>query len=76
MIQVISATFEDGVLKPNEPLKLPPHTRVRLAVEPLEADEEVARRQRAWETVELLWQRSTIDSQGERLSRAQLHERR
>jgi predicted DNA-binding antitoxin AbrB/MazE fold protein len=24
MIQVITATFEDGVLKPNEPLHLPP----------------------------------------------------
>ena len=70
MIQVITATFEDGVLKPNEPLKLPPHSRVRLAVEPLEEDTEQARQQSAWETVEQLWQRSAIDSQGERLSRA------
>ncbi|HKI36966.1 MAG TPA: antitoxin family protein [Gemmataceae bacterium] len=76
MIQVITATFEDGVLKPNEPLKLPPHSQVRLAVEPLDEDDERVRRQHAWETVELLWRRSTIDSQGERLSRAQLHERR
>src|SRR5437762_996369 len=33
MIQVIDATFEDGVLKPTLPLSLPPHTPVRLTVE-------------------------------------------
>ena len=76
MIQVITATFEDGILKPNEPLALPQHSRVRLAVELLENDGEQAQRQKAWETLEQLWRQSTIDSQGERLSREQLHERR
>jgi predicted DNA-binding antitoxin AbrB/MazE fold protein len=75
MIQVIAATFEDGVFKPDEQLGLPSRTRVRLVVEPLQEDAEVSRRA-AWETLERLWRQSTIDSQGDRLSRAQLHERR
>jgi len=75
MVQVITATFEDGVLKPNEPLHLHPHCQVRVAVELLDADEQL-RRQQAWETVGQLWRQSTINSQGERLTRQQLHERR
>jgi len=74
-MQVISATFEDGVLKPDQQLNLPPHTRVRLVIEPLQED--TARlRQRAWETIEQLWQQSALNSQGERLDREQLQERR
>jgi predicted DNA-binding antitoxin AbrB/MazE fold protein len=76
MTQVITATFEDGVLKPNERLNLQPHSRVRVAVELLEDETEVALRQRAWETIERLWRECAIDSQGERLTREQLHERR
>jgi predicted DNA-binding antitoxin AbrB/MazE fold protein len=76
MIQITAATFEDGVFKPDERLDLLPHTRVRLVVEPLPEDGDTLRRQQAWEAVERLWQQSTIDSHGERLSRAQLHERR
>jgi predicted DNA-binding antitoxin AbrB/MazE fold protein len=75
MIEVVTATFEDGVLKPDSRLQLPPHCRVRLLVQPLEEDTEEARRQ-AWEAVERLWQQSALDSQGARLSRDQLHERR
>ena len=74
MIQVITATFEDGVLKPHGELKLPPHARVRLAVEPLQDD--AGDRRQAWEALERLWQSSAIDSGGDRLSRDQLHERR
>ena len=75
MVQVITATFEDGVLKPSEPLQLPPHSRVRLVVQPMEDGGEEARRQ-AWEALERFWQHSAFDSQGARLSRDQLHERR
>ena len=35
MTQTITATFEDGVLKPAQPLDLPDHTHVRLTIEPL-----------------------------------------
>ncbi len=75
MAQVITATFVDGVLKPDKDLGLPPSTRVRLTVELLQ-DEETVRRQKAWEEVEKIWKTTTINSGGERLTRDQLHERR
>ena len=34
-MHAIVATFEDGVLKPTEPLHLPPHTEFRVTIEPL-----------------------------------------
>ncbi len=37
MTITVEATFEDGVLKPAEPLPLKPHDRVRLTVEALPA---------------------------------------
>ena len=74
MIQVIPATFEDGVFKPDGPLSLSPHTRVRLSVEILEEDAE-KKRQQAWDALEEIWRESGLDSQGDRLSRDQLHER-
>ena len=75
MIEVITATFEDGVLKPDGPLNLPAHSRVRLVVQPLDEGTEERRRQ-AWEALERLWQQSALDSGGARLSRDELHERR
>lgn len=36
-MQTITATFEDGVLKPAQPLDLPAQTRVRLTIEILPA---------------------------------------
>jgi predicted DNA-binding antitoxin AbrB/MazE fold protein len=73
MSQIITATFENGVLKPDQPLSLPPGTRVRVVVESLEAQ---AERQRAWEELERLCEEFPIDTGGERLTRDQLHERR
>ena len=32
-MQTITATFEDGVLKPTQPLNLPPHSSVRVTIE-------------------------------------------
>lgn len=75
MIQIVTATFEDGVLKPHEPLELPPHACVRVSIESLGESEEDLRRS-AWQTVERLWAHSAIDSGGERMTRDQLHERR
>ena len=34
-MRTITATFEDGVLKPSEPLDLPPHAEVRVTIEVL-----------------------------------------
>lgn len=32
-MQTITATFEDGVLKPSQPLDLPPQAQVRITIE-------------------------------------------
>jgi predicted DNA-binding antitoxin AbrB/MazE fold protein len=37
VMQTITATFEDGVLKPKQPLNLPAHSEVRVTVELLPA---------------------------------------
>ncbi len=76
MIQVIPATFEHGVFKPDEQPALSESTRVRLFVETISENKDEPLRQQAWATLEELWQKSTFDSQGDRLSRDQLHERR
>jgi predicted DNA-binding antitoxin AbrB/MazE fold protein len=36
-MQTITATFEDGVLKPTQPLNLPAHAEVRITIELLPA---------------------------------------
>lgn len=36
-MQTITATFEDGVLKPAQPLDLPAHAQVRITIEVLPA---------------------------------------
>lgn len=75
MSQSILATFEDGVLKPHEPLHLLPHAKVRVTVEPLEGAESSSLREQAWESLRTLWRESPLDSGGDRLTRDQLHER-
>jgi len=37
LVKTITATFEDGVLKPTEPLDLPAHAEVRVTIELLPA---------------------------------------
>ena len=75
MIQVIAATYEGGVFKPHQRPDLSENERVRLIVEPTNGDTEESLRQNAWASLEGLWQKSTLDSHGDRLSRDQLHER-
>jgi len=76
MIQVIAATFEHGVFKPDQQPALSESARVRLVVETIGEDTDETRRQQAWANLEKLWQESTFNSQGDRLTRDQLHERR
>lgn len=73
MSQVIAATFEDGVLKPEQILALVPGTRVRLIVESWDA----AKAQSAFAGDELdkLCDEIPIESQEPALTRDQLHER-
>ena len=75
MIQVIAATFEDGVFKPDQQPGLSESTRVRLLVETIAEGTDEPLQRRAWASLEELWQDSTFDSNGDRLSRDQLHER-
>lgn len=73
MSQIIHARFEDGVLKPEDPLDLPPNARVRLVVVPISDPEleSVA----AWREIERLWGDVDIDSGGPPPSRDALHDR-
>ena len=75
MVQVVSATFKDGVFKPDQRPALSDSARVRLVVEPIDANDS-ARRDESWTMLQRLWSTSALDSGGDRLSRQQLHERR
>ncbi len=75
MVKIISATFKDGVFKPDQPPAITDSTRVRLVVEPLDAKQSTQSDQ-SWTMLEQLWGNSTFDSQNDKLNRDQLHERR
>ena len=75
MVQVLAATFKDGVFKPDQQPALSESARVRLVVETIDADES-ARRDESWVALQRLWKSSTFNSNGDRLTREQLHERR
>jgi predicted DNA-binding antitoxin AbrB/MazE fold protein len=74
MNQVITATFEDGYLRPDNPLNLSPHQRVRLIIEPLEDASHAS--DEAWEELDRVCEENSIDSGGAILTRDQRHERR
>ena len=74
MVQVVAATFKDGVFKPDQRPALSESTRVRLVVETINGDES-ARRDESWATLQRLWNTSNFNSGGDRLNREQLHER-
>jgi predicted DNA-binding antitoxin AbrB/MazE fold protein len=75
MIDVIQATYEGGVFKPDRPPALAESSRVRLVVESVGGASETSRRQQAWADLQQLWRTSTFNSQGDRLSRDELHAR-
>jgi predicted DNA-binding antitoxin AbrB/MazE fold protein len=74
MSQVIFATVEDGVLKPDGKIGLSSGTKVRLTVEL--CDEATARVEQAWDEFDRLCDEFPVDSGGTSLTRDQLHERR
>jgi predicted DNA-binding antitoxin AbrB/MazE fold protein len=74
MSLVITATFENGVLKPDGHLDLPESARVRLIIDPMVRAQEDD--QQAWDELERLWEGGGVDSGGVHLTRDQLHERR
>ena len=76
MVQILAATFKDGVFKPDERPALSESARVRLVVETNDGDDERIRRDESWAALQRLWNTSTLNSGGDRLNRDQLHERR
>jgi predicted DNA-binding antitoxin AbrB/MazE fold protein len=74
MSQVILATVENGVLKPDRQLGLSSGTKVRLTLELY--DDALAEAQRACDELDQLCGQFPVDSGGTRLTRDQLHERR
>jgi predicted DNA-binding antitoxin AbrB/MazE fold protein len=75
-MKTITAIFENGVLKPTQPLDLPDHAQVRLTVEQLDLDEQTRRNQETLAALEFLWKNVSICSKEPHLTRDQLHERR
>ena len=78
MVQVLAATFKDGVFKPDQRPALSDSARVRLVVETIDDDDAGVRAERdaAWASLQQLWDTSKFNSNGDRLTREQLHERR
>ena len=75
MSQVITATFVDGVLKPEHELGLTSGTKVRLILD-LWDDDVRTQHQKACAELDRLCDEFPIDSRGRRLTRDELHERR
>lgn len=73
MSRIVTATFENGVLRPHEELGLAPGTTVRLTVDRM--DDVQPRAQRACDELVNLCAELPIQSDGFRLTRDQLHER-
>jgi predicted DNA-binding antitoxin AbrB/MazE fold protein len=74
MVQIVAATFEDGVFKPDQPPALSDSARVRLVVETIDV-QEATQRDESWAILQRLWNSSDFNSGGDRLTRDQLHER-
>ena len=78
MTQTITATFEDGVLKPAQLLNLPEHTQVRVTVELLQSEiqkEWDATKEIRLAAIEELF-RIAKPHPARHLTRDELHERR
>jgi predicted DNA-binding antitoxin AbrB/MazE fold protein len=67
----ITATFENGVLKPMQPLDLPDHAQVRLTIEPLVNGKTVEERLAALDDL----MKIVKPHPGPHLTRDELHER-
>lgn len=71
----ITATFVNGILKPDQELPLADQARVRLTIEPIEewSQEGAAA---AWESLKARLRERPIHGGRKRLTRDELHERR
>jgi predicted DNA-binding antitoxin AbrB/MazE fold protein len=73
MVDSITATFEDGVFKPDTKLDLSEGAKFQLIVTP--STHSIAARRQAFAELERFRAENPIDSAGERLTRDELHER-
>jgi predicted DNA-binding antitoxin AbrB/MazE fold protein len=72
-MQTINATFEDGVLKPAQPLNLPPKSQVRITIELLPVSPLTVEKLNAFlRTLPALGEDAQIFSQDVRAIRAEL----
>ena len=76
MTQTITATFENGVFKPTEPINPPEHTRVRLILDTVDEIEQKKRNQETLAALQEIWQKIRVHSTEPHFTRDQLHERR
>lgn len=74
MTTQVTATFVNGMLKPDQSLPLAEQARVLLTIEPLEAwSEEKA--QAAWEELKRMIKEHPLHLGGEKLTRDELYDR-
>jgi predicted DNA-binding antitoxin AbrB/MazE fold protein len=73
MSQIIFATVENGLLKPDQEIGLSSGTKVRLTLE--QCDDETVPIKGACDDLDDLCDRFPVQSHGTRLTRDQLHER-
>jgi predicted DNA-binding antitoxin AbrB/MazE fold protein len=73
MSQVIFATVENGLLKPDREMGLPPGMKVRVTIEP--CDDFAVQAEAACDALDELCEELPIDSHGDRLTRDRLYGR-
>ncbi|MFL5244181.1 MAG: hypothetical protein ACJ8FY_18920 [Gemmataceae bacterium] len=73
MTTQVTATVVGGLLRPDERLTLPEHTRVNLTIEPIN---EVREPKAAWESLKARLRLRPIHGSGKHYTRDELHERR
>ncbi len=71
----VSATFVNGILKPDQPLPLADLSRVQLTIEPIEEWSQ-ERALAAWESLKAMIRERPLHFGGKRYTRDELHERR
>jgi hypothetical protein len=75
MTTQVTATFVNGMLKPDQALPLAEQARVRLTIEPIEVWSH-ERALAAWEALKAMIRERPLHLGGKRYSRDELHERR
>ena len=74
----VDATLINGMLKPDQPLPLPDHTRVRLTIESIEpiAEWSPEKAKAAWEAIMARLKEHPLHFGGKRFKRDELYDRR